>query len=149
MLSVRAPQVFDRDELGIDPGILRAFLDVPAYYHGSRSLRIDRRNERFVWFNQFRTSRLPAMHQIALHVDANAFMELVDSLKQIGCTGCWPKSTVAQWWDSTGSSLKSKSMLARASRALSWWGFPLQESREAGPLRSAAVVDGCPGESDG
>ncbi|MBX3070176.1 MAG: ATP-binding protein [Thermomicrobiales bacterium] len=78
VLTSRAPQVFDGDRLKIDRGILRAFLDVPAYYHGSRSLESIVEMSALSGSLGFERAALPATHQIALHVDADAFMSLVD-----------------------------------------------------------------------
>jgi hypothetical protein len=78
VLRGRAPQIFSGDELRIDRGILDAFLDVPAYYHGSRSLESIVEMSALSGSLRYERSALPALHQIALHVDAEAFMRLVE-----------------------------------------------------------------------
>ena len=61
----------------IDDGVLRAFLQVPSYEHGARSLEaileMSHLNDR----THFDPSLLPPQHQLSLHVDGNAFMTLV------------------------------------------------------------------------
>jgi hypothetical protein len=79
VLSARAPQLFEGAKLRIDEGILRAFLDVPAYFHGSRSMESIVEMSALSGTLSFERSALPAIHQIALHVDAPSFMALVES----------------------------------------------------------------------
>jgi len=61
----------------MDDGVLRAFLQVPSYEHGARSLEaileMSHLNDR----THFDPSLLPPQHQLSLHVDGNAFMTLV------------------------------------------------------------------------
>ncbi len=77
VISGRAPQVFSGDALRIDPGILNAFLDVPSYFHGSRSMESVVEMSALHGVLRFERSALPALHQLALHVDAGAFMDIV------------------------------------------------------------------------
>ena len=78
IFSRHAPQVFSRAELQIDPGILAAFLDSPRYFHGSRSMEAIIEMSALSGANRFERSTLPAVHQLGLHVDADAFMDLVE-----------------------------------------------------------------------
>ncbi len=68
------------DELSIDPGLAWAFLNVPAYRHGARSMEaivrmsgIDRSS------NHYPVSALPIDNQLELHVEAAKFRELITS----------------------------------------------------------------------
>jgi ATPase family associated with various cellular activities (AAA) len=79
VLQSRAPQLFSEDDLRIDDGILNAFLDVPEYLHGSRSMESVVEMSSISGRLVYERSALPAVHQLALHVDAGAFMRLVGS----------------------------------------------------------------------
>jgi len=61
----------------IDGGVLRAFLQTPGYYHGARSLEAILEMSHLSGRIYFDPSLLPPQHQLNLHVDANAFMVLV------------------------------------------------------------------------
>jgi hypothetical protein len=63
--------------LSIDPGVLRAFLEVPAYVHGARSLEAIIEMSSITGRLRYERSSLPARHQLALHVDPDAFLTLV------------------------------------------------------------------------
>jgi hypothetical protein len=76
-LQRNAPQIFSGDEMRIDGSLLAAFLDVPAYLHGSRSLEAIIEMSAISRKLAFERSSLPAVHQLALHVDADAFMDIV------------------------------------------------------------------------
>ncbi|HET9662183.1 MAG TPA: hypothetical protein VFP05_17795 [Thermomicrobiales bacterium] len=77
VLQRNAPQIFAGDEVRIDDSLLAAFLDVPAYLHGSRSLEAIIEMSAISRKLAFERSSLPAVHQLALHVDADAFMRIV------------------------------------------------------------------------
>jgi hypothetical protein len=77
VLQRNAPQIFSGDEMRIDGSLLAAFLDVPAYLHGSRSLEAIIEMSAISRKLAFERSSLPAVHQLALHVDADAFMDIV------------------------------------------------------------------------
>ncbi len=77
VLQRNAPQIFDGDALRIDDALLAAFLDVPKYLHGSRSLEAIVEMSAISRKLAFERSALPAVHQLDLHVDAGAFMEIV------------------------------------------------------------------------
>ncbi len=63
--------------LDIDPGVLRAFLDVGAYVHGARSMESIVEMSALTGKARYERSALPARHQLGLHVDADAFLRLV------------------------------------------------------------------------
>jgi hypothetical protein len=77
ILLGRAPALFQKDNLRVDHGILRAFLDVPQYFHGSRSMESIIDMSSLHGGLSYERSALPAVHQLALHVDAEAFIRLV------------------------------------------------------------------------
>ena len=74
-----APQFATGNQLNIDPGVLRAFLEVPVYLHGARSLEAIIEMSSLAGRLRYERSSLPARHQLALHVDAAAFLGLIDS----------------------------------------------------------------------
>lgn len=78
ILQRNAPQIFSGDEMRIDPSLLDAFLDVPAYLHGSRSMEAVVEMSALSGRLRFERSALPSVHQLALHVDAEAFMAIVE-----------------------------------------------------------------------
>ena len=57
--------------------MLRALLDVPAYVHDARSLQSVIDMSALAGYLRYERSALPAPHQLALHVDAAAFLDLV------------------------------------------------------------------------
>jgi hypothetical protein len=65
--------------LHIDEGLLRAFLLVPEYIHGARSMEAIVQMSSLAGKPRFERSSLPASQQLAVHVDAGAFMRLVRS----------------------------------------------------------------------
>lgn len=71
-----APQIFYGDEMRIDRSLLTAFLDVPQYLHGSRSMEAIIEMSAISRKLTFERSILPAVHQLGLHVDADAFMQI-------------------------------------------------------------------------
>jgi hypothetical protein len=73
-----APQIFDGDEMRIDKSLLHAFLDVPKYLHGSRSMEAIIEMSALSRKLGYERSTLPAIHQLSLHVDADAFMAIVE-----------------------------------------------------------------------
>jgi hypothetical protein len=77
-LLARAPQVTPDGRPNLDPGVLRAFLEAPAYLHGARSLEAIVEMSGLSGRLRFERSALPAAHQLALHVDPQAFLDLVN-----------------------------------------------------------------------
>jgi hypothetical protein len=72
------------DTLRIDDGVLRAFLQVPEYFHGARSLEAILDMSHLVGRTHFDPSLLPPLHQLNMHVDGNAFMALVQHQQVLG-----------------------------------------------------------------
>ena len=77
LLQMKAPRLVQRTAIDIDPGVLRAFLDVPAYVHGARSMESVIDMSTLAGKLRFERSALPPQHQLSLHVDADAFLGLV------------------------------------------------------------------------
>jgi hypothetical protein len=81
LISRRAPQMMradgDAPRLEIDEGVLRAFLGVDEYIHGARSMQAIVEMSTLSGKPRFERSSLPAGRQLALHVDAAQFLELV------------------------------------------------------------------------
>jgi hypothetical protein len=72
------------DALRIDDGVLRAFLLVPEYAHGARSLEAILDMSHLVGRTHFDPSLLPPLHQLNMHVDGNAFMAFVQHHQILG-----------------------------------------------------------------
>lgn len=66
-----------RSCLQIDPGVLRAFLEVSSYRHGARSLESIVAMSTLHGKTRYERSALPAVDQLDAHVDAREFLELV------------------------------------------------------------------------
>jgi hypothetical protein len=79
LLRGRAPQMLTHGRLDIDPGVLRAFLGVGAYLHGARSMESVIEMSALTGKARYERSALPARHQLSLHVDADAFLRLVEA----------------------------------------------------------------------
>ena len=76
------PQLFDRNHiLRIDTGIMRAFLRVDTYRHGSRSMEAIVAMSRLGNATHFNRSYLPPEEQLGLHVDPHSFVALVHHLE--------------------------------------------------------------------
>jgi hypothetical protein len=76
ILLARAPHLRSGSNLSVDPGVLRAFLDAPAYLHGARSLEAIVEMSALASRLRYERSALPARHQLAIHVDPDAFLAL-------------------------------------------------------------------------
>lgn len=83
-----APQLFEEADkkkvLNIDPGVLRALLHVRRYKHGVRSMESIVAMSTLTGKRGFERSSLPAVEQLALHVDAQEFKALVQKLELEG-----------------------------------------------------------------
>jgi hypothetical protein len=81
LLSNKAPRMLKKKDgakvLSIDPGVLRAFILAPRFLHGARSMESILDMSSLSGKLRFERSALPARHQLALHVDADAFLRLV------------------------------------------------------------------------
>ncbi|HJY82673.1 MAG TPA: RyR domain-containing protein, partial [Candidatus Binatia bacterium] len=83
-----APQLFQRQDgkqvLNIDPGVLRALLEIRAYKHGVRSMESLIAMSLLTGKNRFERSCLPAEAQLDMHVDACGFLALVQQIELEG-----------------------------------------------------------------
>jgi hypothetical protein len=66
-----------RKKLAIDSGVLRALLKVPHYKHGVRSMSALLEMSMLAGRKCFEPSALPSRNQLKLHVDADAFYDLM------------------------------------------------------------------------
>ena len=66
------------DRLTIDPGVLRAFLEVRSYRHGARSMETITAMSTLHGASRYERSALPAADQLDAHVDAREFLSIVD-----------------------------------------------------------------------
>ncbi len=77
ILHRNAPQLFAGDELRIDPGVLRAFLETTEFRHGARSLEAIVTTSQLSGRSAYERSSLPPSPQLDLHVHAQDFLALV------------------------------------------------------------------------
>ena len=74
--------LFERDgkisRLVIDPGVLRAFLEVRSFRHGARSLETITAMSTLHDKSRYERSALPAADQLDAHVDAREFLAIVE-----------------------------------------------------------------------
>jgi hypothetical protein len=68
----------DTTQLIIDPGVLRAFLQVRSYHHGTRSLETIVAMSTLHGRSRYERSALPAADQLDAHVDAREFLSIVE-----------------------------------------------------------------------
>ena len=78
MLLRDRPGIVSDGRLQIDPGVLRAFLEIPSYRHGARSMETIVAMSTLHGMSRYERSTLPAADQLDAHVDARAFLELVE-----------------------------------------------------------------------
>lgn len=67
------------DEARIGPDIVRAFLRIPNYEHGVRSMQAIIEMAQVSQRKEFQRSSLPARDQLNMHVHADKFLKLVNS----------------------------------------------------------------------
>lgn len=88
LLQSHAPQIFRRREdvntPQIDSGVLRAFLEIPRYKHGARSLESIVSISTLTGKSHFERSSLPTEAQLNIHVDGRQFLSLVQHLELDG-----------------------------------------------------------------
>jgi hypothetical protein len=78
LLKRKAPQIFDdKDNARIDPGVLRAFIKVPVYKHGARSMEAVIDMSMLAGRSKYEQAALPPAEQLELHVDPAIFSKLV------------------------------------------------------------------------
>jgi hypothetical protein len=77
LLQIGYRQLFKDGILQIDDGVLNAFLLVPRYKHGTRSLETIFKTSQLFGKTKYHRSDLPPESQLNLHVDGQQFFELV------------------------------------------------------------------------
>ena len=76
LLERKAPQIVSGDEVKIDTGVLRAFLHIPDYKHGVRSMQSIISMSNLAGQDGYLPSCLPDESQLDLHVDGKRFLAL-------------------------------------------------------------------------
>jgi hypothetical protein len=84
ILRHSVPDLFEKDNLNIDSGVLRALLKTRAYKHGVRSIESIIAMSQLAGKNSFERSSLPSEAQLDLHVDGLDFLVLVQQLELSG-----------------------------------------------------------------
>jgi RyR domain len=88
LLRRKAPRLIHgaerRGTLSLDPGVLHAFLEVPRYRHGARSMEAIIDMSQLGGYDSFQRSCLPSQAQLDLHVDGRHFLALVQRLDLSG-----------------------------------------------------------------
>lgn len=78
LLQRKAPQIFDEQGIAcIDSGVLRAFLRVPNYKHGARSMEAIIDMSSLAGRRRFTQAALPPSKQLEMHVNSEIFLKLV------------------------------------------------------------------------
>ena len=77
LLRKTAKHIFTGRRCLIDPGVLRAFIKVPNYKHGIRSIQAIIDMSTLAGRDSFEQASLPPPEQLALHVNAEGFSRLV------------------------------------------------------------------------
>lgn len=77
LLQRKAPQVFGEQGACIDSGVLRAFLRVPSYKHGVRSMEAIIDMSTLAGRRRFTQAALPPSKQLEMHVNSEIFLKLV------------------------------------------------------------------------
>jgi DNA replication protein DnaC len=77
ILLKMAPQIVNSKKIDIDENVLRAFIKVPSYRHGVRSILALVEMSNLKNKKKFKPSALPPYEQLKLHVDADSFTNLL------------------------------------------------------------------------
>jgi hypothetical protein len=77
LLIQKASGIRHHNRIDIDPGVLRAFLDISTYVHGARSMESIIDMSTLTGRRRYERSSLPPMNQLGLHVNAEEFLSLV------------------------------------------------------------------------
>jgi hypothetical protein len=77
LLQIGYRHLFEDGILQIDDGVLNAFLMVPRYKHGTRSLETIFKTSQLFGKRKYNRSDLPPESQLDLHVDGQQFFELL------------------------------------------------------------------------
>jgi hypothetical protein len=80
ILKRSTPELFEKDKLNIDSGVLRALLQTRVYRHGVRSIESIITMSQLAGKKSFERSSLPAEAQLDLHVDGQNFLSLVQQI---------------------------------------------------------------------
>jgi RyR domain len=87
LLWRKVRHIFDRKcRPQIDEGVVRAFLKVPEYKHGARSMEAIIDMSTLSGLKKFEQAALPPREQLELHVDAHSFSELLSGDRLFGPT---------------------------------------------------------------
>ncbi len=81
VLKRNAPQLFEKNRLNIDRGVLRALLNTREFKHGVRSIESIIAMSQLAGNTSFERSNLPAEAQLDLHVDGQDFLALVQHIQ--------------------------------------------------------------------
>jgi hypothetical protein len=88
LLKRHYPKLFEKKNnvelLHTDKGVLRAFLQIPSFRHGARSIEAVITMSLLTGKSSFERSSLPAEDQLDLHVDGSFFMYLVQEMELEG-----------------------------------------------------------------
>ena len=77
LLNIGYRSLFGSGELSIDDGVLHAFLMVPKYKHGTRSMQTVFKISQLFGKDKFHRSDLPPVSQMDMHVDGELFYDLM------------------------------------------------------------------------
>jgi len=84
ILKRNTPDLFEKDKLNLDSGVLRALLQTRVYRHGVRSIESIIMMSQLAGMKSFERSSLPSEAQLDLHVDGQDFLALVQQIELSG-----------------------------------------------------------------
>ena len=84
ILKRNVPDLFEKDKLNIDSGVLRALLKTVEFRHGVRSMESIITMSQLAGKKSFERSSLPAKSQLDLHVNGQNFLSLVQQIELEG-----------------------------------------------------------------
>ena len=84
ILKRNVPDLFEKEKLNIDSGVLRALMKTREYKHGVRSIESIMAMSQLAGKRSFERSSLPSEAQLDLHVDGQDFLVLVQQLELSG-----------------------------------------------------------------
>jgi len=116
LLKKKATHIFNsQGECRIDPGILRAFIKIPSYKHGIRSIEAIIEMSMLSNRSSFEPAALPSAEQLKLHVDAEQFIRLVSRDVILGGSREELARAIHEEFLATQSKIKGKKDLNKAS----------------------------------
>ncbi|MBN1266432.1 MAG: hypothetical protein JXA25_13130 [Anaerolineales bacterium] len=84
MLQMGTPSIFEKRDgikfARIEDGVLNAFLNIPQYFHGARSIETILSISDLQGESCYTRSLLPPASELELHVDGESFMDLVEEV---------------------------------------------------------------------